>query len=293
MNGVMVWCRCAMLGVAAMVFGGAAQAQVNDGGKTLPLYEVEAFAMGGSTPDYPGSDQNHLHGLALPWLTYRGDILRTDEKGTVRGRLVKTGRFELDVSASGSFPVSSSDNTARAGMPDLDWLGEVGPRARAGLYYWQNAATGQLAKLSLELPVRAVFSTDFNSVDYRGILVAPALSFDTNRLWHSDTGLKISAGPLFATERMADYFYQVDAPYVTASRKGYDASGGYLGSRLHIRVNHPLNDRFTLFGTSNIDYLGSSENEDSPLLKETTNYSLLLGFSVSLYQSDETVSVRR
>lgn len=262
----------------------AVQAQQPD---AKPLYEVEVFGAGSYNPDYPGASQSHLHGIGFPWLSYRGEYLRTDEKGSIAGRLVHSRRFELDVSASGSFPASSKDNTARSGMPDLDWMGEIGPRARANLYYWQNGATGDVSRLSLELPVRAVFSTNFNSrFDYRGVTASPAVAFSTNHLMGTRTGLKLSAGPIFATEELMDYFYQVDRQYATAGRQAYDAKAGYMGSKAKMGISAPVNDRVKLFGSTSVDYLGGSANADSPLLREKVNFSGMVGMSISLYRSD-------
>ena len=93
-----------------------------------PLFEVRLVSAGAYLPDYPGSKQSHASGLALPYFAYRGRVLRSDEKGALRGRLIKTERVELDLSFDGAFSSDSGENDARRGMPDLDWMGEVGPR---------------------------------------------------------------------------------------------------------------------------------------------------------------------
>ncbi len=141
----------------ALPVAGAAQAQEIAG---EPLWELGVAAGVGSLPDYPAADQNHVRALALPFIRYRGDILRSDEKGLVRGRFIRTPDVEFDISLNGSFPARSDKNTARAGMPDIDWLGEVGPRLE-----WTVArAAGDIARVTLELPVRTVWSTDFKAV---------------------------------------------------------------------------------------------------------------------------------
>ena len=104
-------------------------------------------------PDYRGSDEASLYPVPLPYFVYRGDILRADRDG-VRGRLFNREYAELSVSVSGTIPVQSEDNTARRGMPDLDYLVELGPRLQ-----WTVARAARWAKLDFELPVRAVFSS--------------------------------------------------------------------------------------------------------------------------------------
>lgn len=253
-----------------------------------PLYELEAFGYGGYTPDYPGANHSHIHGLVLPWLTYRGDYLRTDEKGNVTGRVFESRRVELDVSASGSFPASSSNNHVRAGMPDLDWMGEIGPRARVNLYYWQNLGNNDLRRVFVDLPVRAVFSSNFQSrFDYRGLTFNPALAYQNNHWFGTGASFKTSIGPMFASQELMDYFYRVAPQYATATRSAYDASAGYMGSRLKMGFAEPVSDRIRLFQSVDVDYLGGSANADSPLLKKKLNVGGTFGVSVSFYQSSE------
>jgi len=142
------------------LFVAVAQAQTATGAATSqPLYEIGIIGIGGNFPDYPASSQNHWKGIAAPYLIYRGDFLKADETG-LRGRLLRSDRVELNVSVSGSLPTSSSDNRAREGMPDLDLMGEIGPSLRFKLARWANRN-----KLDLDLPIRAVFTTDFKSIE--------------------------------------------------------------------------------------------------------------------------------
>lgn len=41
-----------------------------------PLWEAGIGGFAGSVPDYPAAGQNTFRALALPYLIYRGDILR-------------------------------------------------------------------------------------------------------------------------------------------------------------------------------------------------------------------------
>jgi hypothetical protein len=51
------------------------------GAEELPLWEAGVGVAGLSIPDYRGSDERHGYLLPLPYLVYRGDILRMDRKG--------------------------------------------------------------------------------------------------------------------------------------------------------------------------------------------------------------------
>ena len=279
--------------LSALILGGLlavpVQAHAQDTGK--PLYEVEAVGLVGYTPDYPGSSQMHAHFLPLPWLSYRGSFLRTDQQGSVQGRLVETPRFGLDLSVQGAFPVSSTDNTARDGMPDLDWIGEAGPKARFTLHRWVNEATAHTARVNLELPVRGVFSTDLSSITYRGLIASPAITYDNNKILGGR--LKLSLGAMFGTEELTGYFYDVDPAHATAARPAYDSRAGYMGMRAGLGLSVPVGDRVTVMGKSTFDLFDGSANADSPLMKSTTNVGVMLGMSVSLYRSARIASSER
>ena len=93
-----------------------------------PLWEIGVGAGGTNTPDYPGSDQNHTWAIPFPFGIYRGEIVHSDRWGGTRARFFRTVGYEFNVSAGGGLPSSSNRNDARAAMPNLEWLGEIGPR---------------------------------------------------------------------------------------------------------------------------------------------------------------------
>ena len=61
----------------------------------LPLWEAGAFVGAISTPAYPASSDRSDRLLALPYIMYRGDVLRID-RSTVGARVVHSEDFELD-----------------------------------------------------------------------------------------------------------------------------------------------------------------------------------------------------
>lgn len=251
-----------------------------------PLWEVGVVGGGGWVPDYPASDQGHFHGIGAPYIVYRGKHLRAgDGKGIVRGRYAPSDRLELDISVSGSFPADSSDNDARQGMPDLDYLAEAGPRMQLNLVRF---ATG--AKIDLEVPVRAIFSTDFSDTHYRGVVFQPELALQHDNLWHTGTRVKISAGPIFADEKFMNYIYGVDSRYATSARPQYDADGGYLGSKLKFALVKELNRQIKVFGLINLGYYGNAANDNSPLHRDDVNIGAGLGIAWSFWQSKQVVT---
>ena len=249
-----------------------------------PLVELGLAGGAGYIPDYPAAGQNHFNGIALPFPIYRGDFIRSDSKGLLRGRIIHSENFELDVSLSGSLDADSDDNDARRGMPDLDYMAEVGPRLQ-----WTFARAARWARMDLELPVRAVFSTDFSSVEHRGFLVEPQLAYQHENFFDTGTKLKLGLSTIFADEDLQDYFYQVDVPFVTAVRPAYDGQAGYLGSRLRLLLLHPVGKRLRLFVAGELHSHHGAANENSPLYQEDFTYSAGTGLIWSFYQSDRRV----
>ncbi len=250
-----------------------------------PLFELGVAGGAGYLPDYPGAGQNHFNGIALPFPIYRGEFFRSDSKGLLRGRLVHSSDFELDISLSGSLDADSDDNDARQGMPDLDYLAELGPRLQ-----WTFARAARWAKMDLELPVRAVFSTDLSDVEHRGFLLEPQLAYQHGNFLGNGTKLKLGLSAAFTDEDLQDYFYEVTTPFVAAGRRAYDGQGGYLGSKLRLVVQHPLGKRLRFFLAGDLNSHHGAANEDSPLLREELTFGAGLGLIWSFYQSDRTVN---
>ena len=250
-----------------------------------PLWELGIGAAFLQMPDYRGSDENRLYILPYPYLVYRGDILKVDER-RISGQIFKTDRILLDFSGYGSVPVDSSDNSARAGMPDLDPTFELGPALRIMVV----ESKPDNYKLSLTLPVRAFFSTDFSSVRREGWIFSPRLNLEKNDVIPG-TGLNlgISAGPMFADSSYNDYFYTVEPVFATATRPTYSAGGGYSGSTLTVGVSKAYK-QFIFNAFVSADFLEGAVFEDSPLVKTKT--SVMSGVSVSwiIFKSAKTVN---
>ena len=106
--------------VFAFMLGVEAQAQDSNpkGAYTKPLWELAVVGGGAFTPDYPAADKNSLHGLALPYVIYRGDFLRLGTDSIAKGVFLDNDYIELDVGVAASFNSNSNDNNARRGMPD-------------------------------------------------------------------------------------------------------------------------------------------------------------------------------
>jgi hypothetical protein len=196
------------LGLATSSTPLAAQEPGPEAAPGLPLWEIALGATGLYGPDYPASDEYHPNGLAAPLFIYRGAILQLGERDIARVVAVDRGRFRLDFSLDASYRAGSDDNDARAGMPDLDYLGEVGPQLvveMSELTMRQNRP----ARLELELPTRAVFATDLRSIEHLGFIFAPGLVLDEEPDGAPADRLRAQLSVNFASGGVMGYLYEV------------------------------------------------------------------------------------
>ena len=249
-----------------------------------PLWEAGVGGFTGSVPDYPAAGQNTVHAFALPYMVYRGDILRVggeENRGAISGRFIDNDRFEFDVSLGAAFPVDSSNNDARRGMPDLDFLFGIGPQL---IFKLVNEPGHR--RLNFNLQARSIYSTDFSSINHRGYVLNPEFKYTQEHVTDLDLKVFTSAGPIFATEKLMDYFYEVDDQYVTPSRQAYDADAGYLGSNITLGVSKRFNNRFRLILGTRLGLHHGATNDDSPLFREKLNLGVFTAFTWSFKQSE-------
>jgi outer membrane protein len=257
--------------------------------KALELSPLWELGIGGGatyTPDYPGSDQNHLWAIPFPFGVYRGEILHSDRRGGTRARIVKSARFEVNFSAGGGLPSSSSRNDARTGMPDLEFLGEVGPRLMIDLVSYPDVSL-----LRLGLPVRAAFSTDGRRYTDRGLVFAPELLYDIPHVFGTNVNAFTLLTMNFTDRRFADYFYRVNPEDATPDRRAYEGKGGYLQSDVSFGVVVPLKSsglKVMAFGS--VDSLHGSANRDSPLFRAPLAYSASMVIIWVFAKSDKQVA---
>jgi MipA family protein len=294
MNGLMrrlVWAAVAAFALhnsgATAQDVAAPDAAASDGamskkGVGQPLWELGLAVGTGWVPDYPAAGHNSLNILPIPYVVYRGEFLRAGDGALVRGRFIHTDDMELDISLDGSFP--AEDNSDRAGMPDLDYLVELGPKLQYTLL-----RDARSAKVDLEVPLRAVISTDLGDLNFRGVVFNPVLAYQNERLFDIPGAFKLSVGPVFGTEKLTDYFYEVAPAYATAARPAYDAKAGYMGSEVQAAYYRPFTPWLKGFAVAQASVNYGATNQDSPLYKEDVNFGFGVGVVMSLIWSKARV----
>lgn len=262
----------------------------------LSLWEFGAGGGAFYSPKYPASGDSRSFGLVLPFIVYRGETFRIGDGGGARAVVVENENFEIDFSFGAALPADSEDNSAREGMPELDFLAEIGPQMifKLGDYDFDKNAQGKSTgtnlgkgRLDLRLQARAVFSTDFGSIDDRGFIFEPQLSYQHRGFKHEDTAITVSFGAIFATERTHDYFYEVSPEFATPERPVFDAKSGYLGSELSLGVSFRVSEDIRAFIGSSVQLHSQAANKDSPLFEKEVTYSIAAAFVWRFYKSEE------
>jgi outer membrane protein len=254
-------------------------------GESLPLWEAGLGVAGLSLPDYRGSDQRQLRALPLPYLVYRGERLKADREG-LRAELFDSDRVELNLSASGSLPVNSSDNQARRGMEDLKTFAEIGPSLNFML-----GPPERRSSMQLRLPLRAAFALQ-SSPRHTGWVFAPNLLWLARPSGLPGWNLSASAGLLFQDSRYNNNFYTVRPDQVLADRPAYQAQAGFAGSQVTLSVSRRF-PGFFVGGFLRMDSLHGASFEDSPLVKTRSGLSAGLGASWVFGQSGTRVETRK
>jgi outer membrane scaffolding protein for murein synthesis (MipA/OmpV family) len=240
------------------------------------LWEVGALAAGISQQAYPGSDERVQRATLLPFVVYRGRVLRA-EGDTAGLRAIKTENFELNVGVSGSFGAGGQGLQARRGMPSLGTLLEFGPRAR-----WRLGAAPGGGQWRLELPVRAVFDVS-DSFAHRGWTLEPEITWDRRLAgWR----VSLSGSAIFGDARLADTFYGVAPAYAVAGRPAYDARAGLLALRLATGFMKDLSPDWRLFGFARVDSVHGAANRTSPLVRQDSGATVGLGVSYTWLRSE-------
>jgi len=258
--------------------------------KSRPRWEVGVGAGHIRGFDYPASRDSNRRTIALPFFIFRTQSIRFGGGG-VRAVAIEKPRIKLDLSVGGSLNANSSGNSVREGMPNLDFLFEIGPQLEVRLR--DEVIGGGISRLQSRFTseFRAVFSSDFNEVNQRGY-VAEA-GFDINLRNVKGSGIDVGAaiGLSYANEKLQDYFYEVPAQFETPTRPSFDASGGYLESKLSVGMGfRPLKNVVVFLGAFTGLYNGAA-NEESPLFETTSQVGFALGVVWTIAKSRTMVEV--
>lgn len=250
---------------------------------TGALWELSAAGFIRSGPAYPASSENQVDFVPLPFPVYRGKVLRIgeDDESPVRGRILRRDGLRLDVNFDINFGADSEDIDARAGMPDLDLLLQVGPELQLALADrpWLPAES------FFVLQLRAALSWDGLDPTWQGLVLSPQLRFirDLGRPRHQ---IKLRITPNFASRRYMDYYYEVKPQFATGARAAYRPDAGYLGTDITLSLRQPLSDRLEMIAGIRQGLHGGAANDDSPLFTDRSTTAFYAIFAWRFWESE-------
>ena len=271
---------CALLMATAMI-GWPLSSQAEQ----KPLWEAGLGVGAMSFPDYRGSDEYKAYPIPLPYFVYRGKFLKADREG-LRGELFDKRYLELSLSMNATIPVSSEDNQAREGMPDLKPTLEFGPSL--DVHLWRSADNSM--KLDLVMPLRLPVTLD-SSPQTLGWNFSPRLNLDIqNVAGQQGWNFGVGAGPLFGAAEYHEYFYSVAPRFATAQRRTYDARGGYSGMHLIAAISKRY-PGYWVGAYMRYDNLHGAVFEDSPLVRQQNYLTGGIGIAWMIGRSKRLVDV--
>ncbi len=254
-----------------------------------PRWEYGFGAASVSVPDYPSSPRSSSRSLVLPYFIYRGERVRM-QGGGVNAVAIENPRITLDLSIGGSLNADSSSNPLRVGMPDLDYLFEIGPRLQVR-FLDRQTGDGMRSRMNWSSALRAVLSTDFSSLSGQGAVLSSKLNYRLDGLFDPRLSMLLSVGPVWASERLHDYFFEVDPQFVTADRAQFDASAGYLGTDVRVGMSFKVRPNIRLVAGLAASVHDGSANTDSPLYERDNTSGFALGLVWQIKRSAGTVRV--
>jgi len=257
-------CNVLRLCCAALLAVGSTAAHAE-----LALWELGLGLGGASLPEYRGSDQQKNYLLPIPYLVYRGERFVMDRRG-MRGLLFARESVALDISGDFGVPVDSKQSDTRSGMPNLNFMLQVGPSLEFTLH--EERDHGDVLKI--KLPAQAVISMDMSEPGTHGWFFYPHVNYIIRSRWTLGT----TFGATFGTRDYHQYYYGVSAPYATATRPQYSAGAGYSGLRLSASLSRRVGDVW-LGVFARYENFTHSVFADSPLVR--SNYSLVTGFGAA------------
>ena len=244
----------------------------------LPKLEL-GMAIGSQyLADYRGSDEYNAKAIPVPFFVYRGERIKIDRKG-VRGELLSTPWWEVNVSGEVSLSGGAKDNEARLGMPELDSTFELGPSLNFNLS-GNSFDEGWM----LRLPLRAVISFSTEGMDYIGSIFNPKFTYireDIYKGWRFSTNI----GALYGSDDYHDYYYSVEPRFVQSGRSAFNAESGFSGYYLKTSLGKRSgNWRYGL--SVRYDNIGDASFADSPLVKSDNYFAVSFLLARYLWASD-------
>lgn len=242
-------------------------------------WRIAAFARYG--PSYPASEESQVNVVPLPIPIYRGKFLRLfeDNENPIRGKVFERDRIKLDLDLDLTFPADSDEIDARTGMPDLDFLIQVGPELDLQ-FTRQDFLKG---RWHLALQTRAAASFDGLDPSWRGLTFSSEFRYIAQVTSRDEFKFRIT--PSWATTEYMKYYYQVDPEFATPARPAFNAKGGYLGTDFTWNWTREFTDKLSVWFGARLGVHSGAKNRNSPLFTDEVNPSVYGAFMYKFWES--------
>ena len=130
-------------------------------------------------------------------------------------------------------------------------------------------------KITLHLPIRSVFASNFRFLHYKGIRFIPSLVIQSKHNSQQKIITYLFINSSFGDTHLNRYFYQVDHQYESYDRPAYNAKSGYIGSDLGFVFVYDGSFYKTFFAAE-VNLFKYAVNKQSPLYKRTSTFGLAI-----------------
>lgn len=221
---------------------------------------------------YPGARKRNSLLLPVPYFTFRSPRFEIDRG--IKSFLYHSETIVLDISADFGLPVDSEETDARKGMPDLDFMLQLGP----SLEFLLGDSDAGYFDARFEIPLRVATVIDVHTVETIGYLVEPRFSFNHRRYAKRGVSQKLTLGLKFATQDFHAYYYDVAPEFANTERAAFSSDAGFGGSFLKYRISYKTDD-FVIWSFIRYQSLRGAVFEDSPLVVKKDYSFIGIGFS--------------
>ena len=267
-----------------------ARSQTIDGLKTeeKSTFEFGVAAAALQVPAYPSSSVKNDRFFGAPWIIYRGDRLQVKEGG-VELKAFQSKKLIVDVGIGAALGSDASDTPLRAGLPDLDFIFQLGPRFTVPLL--DETVDGIRTRYNWISTLRFAVSTDFRSLDFQGPLATTELRFRKTGYKNNNLEFNASVGATWLGDQLMDYFFSVDPEFATPVRPAFDADAGFLSLELGAGVVYKPTPRLTTALVLGVTSHVGSGIDESPLFEDSITTQVLLAATYTIFQSKRKVRV--
>lgn len=243
--------------------------------------EVGVGAFTTVLPKYMGSNEQDTYTVPFPFFYYKSEQIEVN-RNTFTGFLMNHKHWYLDLSASGNIPVDSQKTKAREGMPDLDFVGEIGPAVK--YYFVGHPASSE--QLNMSFNVRKGYAIDTSNLDSVGWRYGSNITYNKQipSVYRGNLSLSLAANVNYASSDYSQYYYGVTNEFVTSSRPEHHANSGYLGSAVSAGITWRRNS-WWLGSFVKYNSFHNTSQKNSPLLTDKNNWSLGIGVAWIFYKN--------